>query len=330
LSAERVIPLDAPAIRAGDDPDRFSKVIHDRRRIGYALALTCTMATAGAYVLAKPAVDLLDPLTFTLGQFAFGTLFVGAYGLVARIPLRARSLADLRFIGVQSLLYSAGILGMWIGLSLSHPTFVALLNRLELILIIVLGIYLYGERFDRREAVGAILAFAGVLLLRVRSAPGPAAAFWWVVAGSISFAAAELAAKRQIGRIHPVAYTYLRGLTMTGVLLATHVLGRLVPEIGATLRLSAEPRPLLPALPYVLGAAFVGPFLGRTLYFSCLQYLEISKVAVVAQSQPVVVALFSLVFLGFAPTAREAGAGALIVLGCLILVATKPARRVGP
>ena len=67
-------------------------------------------------------------------------------------------------------------------------------------------------------------------------------------------------------------------------------------------------------------AALVGPVLARTLYMYALRHIDVSRAALVNQTQPLFVALFSAIALSTLPTRREWVGGILIVAGCLMLV----------
>ena len=73
-------------------------------------------------------------------------------------------------------------------------------------------------------------------------------------------------------------------------------------------------------LPLIATTAVVGPVFARTAYMYSLRRLAVSRVALIQQSQPVFVALFSAFLLHALPSRREWTGGLLIIAGCLFLV----------
>jgi drug/metabolite transporter (DMT)-like permease len=72
--------------------------------------------------------------------------------------------------------------------------------------------------------------------------------------------------------------------------------------------------------PLITTTALVGPFLARTLFMHCLRHLDISRAALINQSQPLFVALYSAILLHTLPSRREWTGGLLILGGALLLV----------
>jgi drug/metabolite transporter (DMT)-like permease len=76
--------------------------------------------------------------------------------------------------------------------------------------------------------------------------------------------------------------------------------------------------------------AFTGPILTRPLYLFALKNLEVSKVAVIQQSQPLFVAILALVALSQTPAPREIVGGLFVIGGCLlIIISRRKVRRTG-
>ncbi len=57
--------------------------------------------------------------------------------------------------------------------------------------------------------------------------------------------------------------------------------------------------------PLIMIAALVGPFLARTLYMYALRHLAVSRAALISQSQPLFVAIYSSILLHALPSRRE-------------------------
>ena len=75
--------------------------------------------------------------------------------------------------------------------------------------------------------------------------------------------------------------------------------------------------------PGVLVLGIIGPILSRMMYLMALKRLELSKVAVVSQSQPVFVILTALLVLNQLPTLREFTGGLFLIAGCIFMVVSR-------
>ena len=70
----------------------------------------------------------------------------------------------------------------------------------------------------------------------------------------------------------------------------------------------------------LLALGFLGPILARMAYLLALRRMELSKVAVVSQSQPVYVIMISFLVLSQLPTFREIVGGLFLIGGCLLMI----------
>ncbi len=288
---------------------------------GYTFAILCSMVTAVGFIAAKPVLDYLDPLSFSISQFGIATVFSGVW-LVAH-----RKLGDLRrvtpgqwsFLVTVSLLFLSSIYTMWIGLSMIPATAASVLNRLEILVTVFLGMAMLGDRFTKREAVGALVMFLGVVVIRYQAPPSFSAGFWMMVLSSTLFGFTEVLVKSRVHAIPPDVFAFARnGLVFLFFLVAG--LWRMFMREGPWWYGLADWEGIRRGMPLIATTALVGPFLARTLYMYSLKHLELSRTALINQSQPLFVALYSAILLHTLPSRREWTGGVLIVAGALMLV----------
>jgi DME family drug/metabolite transporter len=132
--------------------------------------------------------------------------------------------------------------------------------------------------------------------------------FWYVLIGAIIFALAELFSKLAVRFAEPFVVTYLRSLFVAVVFWI------IVIAEGANFE------GLDKVWPGVLALGFVGPIAARMTYLFALKHLDLSKVAVIGQTQPVFVLLLAFLALGQLPTVRETIGGLLLLIGCFVMV----------
>jgi uncharacterized membrane protein len=76
----------------------------------------------------------------------------------------------------------------------------------------------------------------------------------------------------------------------------------------------------------VIIIAIMGPILTRPIYLVALKYLEVSKVALINQSQPVFVAIMAFLALNQTPAPREVIGGVFVIGGCLLIIVSRKKR----
>jgi drug/metabolite transporter (DMT)-like permease len=301
----------------GDPPPRAE----GKPALGVSLAVLTAMVSAIGFIAAKPVLGYRDPLSFSVSQFALATGF-SLLWLVAR--RRARTLARVTagqwtFLVVTALLFLAAVYTMWIGLSRIPATAASLLNRLEILVTVLLGMAFLGDRFTRREIAGATVMFLGVVLLRYEAPPSFTAGFYMMVLSSMLFGLIEVLNKTRIHAIPPDTFAFCRNALAFAFFL-----------VAATWRVAMKEDWTLPGLvdwdgisrgwPLIAATALVGPFLARTLYLHGIRHLDVSRAALINQSQPLFVAVYSAILLHTLPSRREWTGGLLILAGALLLV----------
>lgn len=288
---------------------------------GYLLAVLTAVAGAVAFICAKPVLDYLDPLSFSLGQFGFAAAFAAAWLLLRRRTgdLRALTGRQWTFLAVISLLFLSAIYTFWVGLALIPVTSASLLNRLEVLVIVLLGMALLGDRFTRREAAGAAIMFLGVVVIRYQAPPSFSAGFWMVVLSSTLFGITEVLVKTAVLRIPPDVFTFVRNLLVFLFFVAAAG-WRVAMREGSWGGGLIDGEGVRRGWPLIALAALAGPFGARTLFLNCLRHLEVSRASLIQQLHPVFVALLSALVLHALPSRREWAGGLLIVAGALLLV----------
>ncbi len=292
-----------------------------RPALGYGLALLSAMVTAVAFISAKPVLDYLDPLSFSISQLGLAAVFSFLWlvfgrqvGTLKRIGMRGWT-----FLVVVSLLFLSAIYTMWIGLSMIPATSASLLNRLEILATVFLGMAMLGDRFTRREGWGALVMFLGVVVIRYQAPPSFSAGFWMMVLSSTLFGFTEVLVKTRVHAIPPDVFAFARNFL---VFLFFLVAGcwRMFMREGPWWHGLADWPGIWRGLPLIATTAIAGPFLARTIYMHSLKHLEVSRVALINQLQPLFVALYSAILLRTLPSRREWTGGLLILGGALLLV----------
>jgi drug/metabolite transporter (DMT)-like permease len=161
--------------------------------------------------------------------------------------------------------------------------------------------------------------FLGVVVLRYQAPPGFSAGFWMMVLSSTLFGMTEVLVKTRVHTIPADVFVFVRNFFVFA-LSFLFALWRLTMDEYEWWGGLADWPGIRRGLPLIAAAAFVGPFIARTLYTYSIRHIQVSRAAIINQAQPLFVALFSLLLLRTLPSRREWTGGLLIIAGALILV----------
>jgi drug/metabolite transporter (DMT)-like permease len=205
-------------------------------------------------------------------------------------------------------------------LSLTSVTTVALLGRLEPPLTLALSVWLLHERVNRREVIGSIVAFVGVVLTVVLH---PDTAQMMPVAGlhiglgeslatlaAIFLSVATIVTKKWLSRV-PLGI-YSTGRTGLGTIVffclalwmygPQHFMGVLSPFLWEWMLL--------------YGTIII--VIGQSLWSNGLRHSSIATVAAIGSFTPVVGILAAYLILGEVPTLAQYLGGSVILIGLVI------------
>jgi drug/metabolite transporter (DMT)-like permease len=280
---------------------------------GYLAAAGSALAAGSCVVPGKLGLSEIPALPFCFYLFLFATPMTGAWMVSVRGLAPPPRGADLRLLLLHVALSSAAIAGFWGGIALLNPAVASFLNRTEVLVAVLLGVVFLRERLGGIEWLGAAVAVAGVVLMKVPAEgagalEGEGLGFLLVLLGSVFFGLTELVSKLAVARIPVTVFAFYRNAL-------------LVPVFGAAALLSSGLPPLdLRTAGLLLLAAILAPNVARILYFMALRRLSLSRAALVSQSQPLFAAALTLAVLGEGLRPVEWAGGAAILLGCALLV----------
>ncbi len=285
--------------------------------MGYLYASLSAMMASVLIVSGKWTLHTISPLALSALVFTIGAIVLGL-AMLPRKRWRRISAIDARgwrWTIAFSVLAFVAIWTYWIGLKMMDPTLASFLNRFETLVTISLGIVILGERFTKGEGLGTFLMLGGIVLMKFTFRAEYSAGFWVVLFAALCFGTAEFIAKIAVRYVDPLTLSFLRNV-ITSVLfwIAVAFTGTSFEGAGSVWWA-------------ILIVAFAGPILTRPIYLYALKHIEVSKAALINQSQPVFVAILALVALSQTPAPREIMGGLFVIGGCLLIIVSR--RKVG-
>jgi len=289
---------------------RSSAIMHRDNTRGFLYALGGTLLVSTNYITAKYGLMGFNPETFsfvwTLAASVYSFIILIISGHVNDLAIPAQ---NVRSIAVLGLATGVGMILAWSGLSLLDPSFASFLWRFSPVLIIILSIFVLGERLRWVEAVPiAIMVLGGAMTTLGR---------WHIVGagvvltllGCIAVAVQMLVVKMNVGDIHPNVLVFYR------VALAALVIG-LWGLVNGKLYFEVETSHLL----VTLTGAFLGPSASFLLTFRSYRYWELSRSSIVLTGQPLLVLPMAYLAFHKIPTGMELLGGFVILAGAFCLV----------
>lgn len=254
---------------------------------GAVLALASAACISVTFVASKEAMRELSPLAFTpiwfLVASAWGLgfyLFRYGWYVPGEVKTSLRPMLWLGFLnGLANWLFFSSI-------NLGDPTLVAFFSRSETIYSVLLGAWLLGERMRRYQWLGIVVALIGTGLMTFQGGRVVFMVLLLTLASNFFLALSTLVAKKYINTVSPLILSTGRTLVMT---LMLGVMGLVAGQLAW---------PSLISWLWIIGGAFFGPFLSYLLFYQSLLYLDLAKGAVIRATQPLFVAIYSLLLFG--------------------------------
>jgi drug/metabolite transporter (DMT)-like permease len=277
---------------------------------GYLFALYSTLGAGMTTVIGKWTLEEISALALTCVIFTVSTIAL----TVGWLPFRgSRQVFALTRKGwFWTLMFSItswlAIWIFWAGVKLIDPTLAGFINRFEVPIVILLGVVLLKERFSRIEVIGMILSLAGIVIMKLTLRIEFSTGFWLVLLGATFFGLTEYVSKIALRHVEPIPLAYLRNAFLA--------VGYWAVFLAGDYSMAGMER----VWPGAVAVGLIGPLVTRLMYLLALKHLDLSKVAVVSQIQPVFVILIALTFLGQFPTLREIAGGVCLLAGCVVMV----------
>ena len=278
--------------------------------LGYVFALTSAIGAGTATVLGKWNLEVIPVLLMNSLIFTTATVAMTAGWLPFAGFKKAFSLTRQGWFWVMMFTITSALAvgGHWAGVKRMDPSLAAFVARTEVPIVIIMGIVILKERFSRWETLGLLLSIVGIVVMRLTLRFEYSTGFWLVLFGAVFFGLTEFVSKMAVRHVPPITLAFLRNLFIA-------VIYWIMFAASGESTVGLEK-----VWPGVIALGLVGPIISRMSYLSALKRMELSKVAVISQSQPIYVILLALLVLGQLPSVRETVGGIFLIAGCILMV----------
>jgi drug/metabolite transporter (DMT)-like permease len=296
-------------------PDMRNPIIHRNRSTGYAFAFLATIAGSTVYIFSKAALNEVSLPQFGVYWFSlalvWNIIFIRATsGKLFTAKVTNHALYALGRIGIYELVATTCFYAAIAQAdNAAVPSF---LRNSEYIFVTLLGVYLLGEKFGRREIAGILMTFTGVLVISFQKN----ASFGDYLHGSSGlmlvstafYALRTLGAKKNIEDVTPSALAINRALFLLAFALISLLVMRqswIIPQ---------------KALLNIAIGSFFGPFLTSIGQYSALKYFEASRTAIIQSTTALFVLLGAYLYFGRLPLMYQVIGGLFTIAGTVLLM----------
>ena len=278
--------------------------------LGYLFAIISAVGAGLATVVGKWNLEsipvlLMNSIIFTVATVALSVGWLPFVGFKKAFCISRQGWFGVIMFAVTSLV---AVWAFWAGVKRMDPSLAAFVNRAEVPMVILLGVIFLKERFSRYETLGLVLSIIGIIVMKLTLRFEYSDGFWLVLLGALFFGLTEFVSKIAIRHVPPITLAFLRNMIIAVVYWLMFMASGENFEGLEKVWLG------------VIALGLIGPIMARMMYLLALKRMDLSKVAVISQSQPVYVILIALLVLGQLPSVRETVGGIFLVVGCVLMV----------
>jgi drug/metabolite transporter (DMT)-like permease len=281
---------------------------------GYLLALVSVIAVSNVYIFSKIALKEVSLPQFGVYWFGFGLFWILLFAWY-RKSFSSFTTLSLRCYMVLVLLGIIEVVGTYFFFkaidTITNPTIVSFIGNISPAFIITLSFIVLKERFNTLEFWGMLLVLSGAFVISYKGNTGFQDMFidgaQYVLYSSILGAINAVIIKSKIEKIHPVILTINRSF----FLLIFSIIALSVMQ--QTLSISVN------ALKNIFIGSLLGPFLTVIAGYLALQYIPLSRKAIIASTKGVFVLVGSYLYFGQFPKTIALIGGLVTIIGLLMI-----------
>lgn len=282
---------------------------------GVLLAFVSVIAVSNVYIFSKAALMEVSMPQFGVYWFAIGLSWIFLYGCTQRTY---RSITDfarsnLGILAVLGIIEVAGTYFFFKAIhTISNPAVTSFIGNVSPVFVITLSFFLLRERFNRQEFAGMLLAIAGAFIISYKGDTSFSDMFidgtQYVLYYSVFAAVSAVIIKKNIRNINPIILTTNRSF----FLLVFSVIALISSEDSMLIGFK-------PLLNIFIGAS-LGPFLTVIAGYLALQYITLSKKAIISSTKGLFVLFGAYLYFGQFPDTITIIGGLITIVG-LVLIA---------
>jgi drug/metabolite transporter (DMT)-like permease len=281
---------------------------------GYLYAVISVIAVSNVYIFSKAALREISLPQFGAYWFLFGLLWILLFAWYRKSftvfkTLKPKSILILVFLGVFE------VVGTYFFFKAIHtitnPTIVSFIGNIGPVIVISLSILILKDRFNTLELIGMFLTITGAFVISYKGNTNLENLFingsQYILYSALFGATNAIIIKRNIKSIPPIVLTVNRTLFLfLFSLIALQVSNNSV-HISMT------------AFKNIFVGSILGPFLTVIAGYLALQYIPLSRKAIIGSTKGLFVLLGSYLYFGQFPKTITLIGGLVTIIGLILI-----------
>ena len=281
---------------------------------GYLYAVISVIAVSNVYIFSKAALREISLPQFGAYWFLFGLLWILLFAWYRKSftvfkTLKPKSILILVFLGVFE------VVGTYFFFKAIHtitnPTIVSFIGNIGPVIVISLSILILKDRFNTLELIGMFLTITGAFVISYKGNTNLENLFingsQYILYSALFGATNAIIIKRNIKSISPIILTVNRTLFLfLFSLIALQVSNNSV-HISVT------------AFKNIFIGSILGPFLTVIAGYLALQYIPLSRKAIIGSTKGLFVLLGSYLYFGQFPKTITLIGGLVTIIGLILI-----------
>ena len=281
---------------------------------GYFLAIVAVIAVSNVYIFSKAALSEVSLPQFGVYWFAFGLFWILLFAWYRKSFSIIKELTLKKYL-LLLILGLVEVIGTYFFFkaihTMSNPTIVSFIGNISPVFVITLSFILLKERFNTLEFIGMSFALLGAFVISYKGNTNIQNMFingtQYILFSSVLGSINAVVIKKNIKRIHPTILTISRSFFLLIFSIAALVYTQESLEISRI------------AFRNILIGSVLGPFLTVIAGYLALQYIPLSKKAIIASTKGLFVLLGSYLYFGQFPTTIALIGGLVSIIGVLLI-----------
>ncbi|HIP47686.1 MAG TPA: DMT family transporter [Lutibacter sp.] len=281
---------------------------------GYILAIIAVLAVSNVYIFSKAALTEVSLPQFGSYWFAFGLLWILLYASYKKSfkvfkTLSKKNYLTLIFLGLFAVLSTYFFFKAIF--TISNPSIVSFIGNISPALVITLSVLLLKEKFNKLEILGVLLALSGAFIISYKGNQNFGEMFingaQYVLYGSIISSINMVIIKKNIKNIPPIILTISR----TSFLLVFSLIALIFSKEALVIPTTAFKN--------IFIGSILGPFLTVIAGYLALQYIPLSRKAIIGSTKGLFVLVGSYMYFGNFPNSTAILGGIVSIIGVLLI-----------
>lgn len=282
---------------------------------GYLLAFVSVIAVSNVYIFSKAALNEVSLAQFGVFWFGFGLIWISIFAI------KNKSFAILKSFGRKT--YGLFIILGLIELvattfffksisTIPNPAITSFLGNISPVFVLTLSFIFLKERLNALEIFGVILALAGAFIIGYKGGSNLKTMFidgtQYIVYSTFLFATVSVISKKYITTLSPILITLNRAL----FLFIFSLIFMFYQDLSFNIPISA--------IKNIFIGSILGPFLTAVTGLLALQYIDLSKKAMISSTKSFFILFGAYLFFGQFPKPYEIFGGILSIFGVVLII----------